>query len=154
MMLRTCCLAARASSPLHDQTFLGGTTGRRWKLFRPFVQDDWRVTDNLTVNLGWRGHWYPNTEVQNRQANFNFQTLQVVLCQEDSPALADCTICVHTDGRAGIQFDKTAIEPRIGLAWKPLGSDKTVSPRRLRNFPRLLLEPGRQGSVAESAVLC
>ena len=31
-----------------------------------------------------------------------------------------------TDGRAGIQFDKTAIEPRIGLSWRVLGSDKTV----------------------------
>ncbi len=27
---------------------------------------------------------------------------------------------------AGIQFDKTALEPRIGLAWKPWGSDKTA----------------------------
>ncbi|PYQ42178.1 MAG: hypothetical protein DMG99_09465 [Acidobacteria bacterium] len=33
----------------HDQTFLGGTTGRRWKLFRPFVQDDWRVTNRRST---------------------------------------------------------------------------------------------------------
>ena len=31
----------------HDQTFLGATTGRRWKLVRPFVQDDWRVTQRI-----------------------------------------------------------------------------------------------------------
>ena len=41
---------------LHDQTFEGAMTGRRWKLFRPYVQDNWRVTNNLTseprVGLG------------------------------------------------------------------------------------------------------
>jgi hypothetical protein len=110
----------------HDQTFLGGTTGRRWKLFRPFVQDDWRVTPNLTVNLGVA--WAlvtPTTEVQNRQANFDIQTLKWYV-PKGSPTLTDCTICVPTDGRAGIQFDKSAIEPRIGLSWKVMGSDKTV----------------------------
>ena len=110
----------------HDQTFLGGTTGRRWKLFRPFVQDDWRVTSNLTVNLGVA--WAlatPTTEVQNRQSNFDIQTLKWYV-PKGSPTLASCTICVPTDGRVGIQFDKTAIEPRIGLSWKVMGSDKTV----------------------------
>jgi hypothetical protein len=110
----------------HDQTFLGGTTGRRWKLIRPFVQDDWRVTKDLTVNLGVA--WAlatPTTEVQNRQANYDIRTLQWYV-PKGSPTLDSCTICVPTDGRAGIQFDKTAIEPRIGLSWRVLGSDKTV----------------------------
>src|SRR5581483_6925655 len=110
----------------HDQTFLGGTTGRRWKLFRPFVQDDWRVTPNLTLNLGVA--WAlatPTTEVQNRQANFDIQTLQWYV-PKGSPAISGCTNCVATDGRVGIQFDKTAIEPRIGISWKVMGSDKTV----------------------------
>lgn len=110
----------------HDQTFLGGTTGRRWKLFRPFVQDDWRITNNLTLNLGVA--WAlatPTTEVQNRQANYDIQTLKWYV-PKGSPTLASCTICVPTDGRVGIQFQKTAFEPRIGLAWKVMGSDKTV----------------------------
>jgi Carboxypeptidase regulatory-like domain len=110
----------------HDQTFLGGTTGRRWKLFRPFVQDDWRVTPSLTVNLGVA--WAlatPTTEVQNRQANFDIRTLQWYV-PKGSPAISGCTNCVTTDGRVGIQFDKTAIEPRIGISWKVMGSDKTV----------------------------
>src|SRR5713226_6803804 len=109
---------------IHDQTFGGATTGRRWKLFRPFIQDDWRVTNNLTVNIGLA--WAlvtPQTEAQNRQANFNFATGQYLVA---GPTVSGCTHCVHTDGRAGIQFDKTALEPRIGLAWKPFGSQTTA----------------------------
>ena len=109
----------------HDQTFLGATTGRRWKLFRPFVQDDWRITNNLTLNLGFA--WAlatPETEVENRQADFDVRTLKWYV-PKGSPALAGCTVCVVTDGAAGIQFDKKALEPRISFAWKPLGSEKT-----------------------------
>ena len=110
----------------HDQTFLGATTGRRWKLIRPFVQDDWRLTSNVTVNLGLA--WAlatPETEVQNRQANYNIQNLKWYV-PSGSPTLSACTNCVSTDGRVGIQFDKTALEPRIGISWKPMGSEKTA----------------------------
>jgi Carboxypeptidase regulatory-like domain len=110
----------------HDQTFLGATTGRRWKLFRPFVQDNWRVSSNLTLNLGFA--WAlatPETEEANRQANYNIQNLMWYV-PANSPGLSGCTICIPTNGRVGIQFDKTALEPRIGFAWKPMGSEKTA----------------------------
>ena len=110
----------------HDQTFLGGTTGRRWKLFRPFVEDDWRPTPSLTVNLGFA--WSlatPETEVENRMANFNIQNLKWYV-PKGSPTLASCTVCIPTNGHVGVQFDKTAVEPRIGFAWKVFGSDATV----------------------------
>ena len=110
----------------HDQTFLGATTGRRWKLFRPFVQDNWRVTNNLTLNLGFA--WAlatPETEEANRQAEYDVTNLKWYV-PAGSPGIAGCTTCVTTDGRVGIQFDKTALEPRIGFAWKPMGSEKTA----------------------------
>ncbi len=110
----------------HDQTFLGGTTGRRWKLFRPFVQDDWRVTPNLTLNLGFAWSLVtPETEVENRQANFDVRSLKWYI-PSGSPGLSGCTVCVATNGSVGIQFDKTALEPRFGFAYKPMGSDKSV----------------------------
>jgi hypothetical protein len=118
-------LIGQVDGAIHDQTFLGATTGRRWKMFRPFVQDDWRVNNNLTVNIGLA--WAlvtPITEAQGRQANFNFSTGQYLIA--GSVPFTGCTNCVRTDGAVGVQFDKTALEPRIGLSWKPFGSSTTA----------------------------
>jgi hypothetical protein len=118
-------LLGEYSFAAHDQTFLGAETGRRWKLFRPFVQDDWRVTPDLTVNIGLA--WAlvtPETEVANRQSNFDLPTGKFYL--PNGSIESGCSICVASDGRAGIQFDKTALEPRIGLAWKVFGKQSTV----------------------------
>jgi Carboxypeptidase regulatory-like domain len=110
----------------HDQTFNGATVGRRFKTFRPWVEDDWRLTSNLTLNLGFAWSLVtPETEVENRQANYDVASLKWYV-PSGSPGISGCTNCVATDGRVGIQFDKTALEPRIGLAWKPMGSDKTA----------------------------
>jgi len=119
-------LGAMGVFAAHDQTFLGATTGRRFKLYRPFVQDNWRVTPNLTLNLGFA--WAlvtPETEVRNRQALYDVTNLTWYV-PAGSPGIAGCTHCVTTDGRVGVQFDKKALEPRIGLAWKVFGGDKTV----------------------------
>jgi len=111
------------TSGFHDQTFKGATTGRRWKVFRPFVQDDWRVTPDLTVNLGLA--WSlatPETEAQNRQANFNFYGKACT----PTPDCLQLIPGVNSDGRVGIPFQKNAFEPRLGLAWKVMGRQNTV----------------------------
>lgn len=103
------------SLAIHDQTFNGVTTGRRWKTYRPFVQDDWRIRSNLTLNLGFAWNLTPPlTEVNDKYANFDPVTAQFVIAR------------VNSDSRVGIQFDKRAVEPRIGLAWKPFGKDTTA----------------------------
>jgi Carboxypeptidase regulatory-like domain len=115
-------LLGQVTGAIHDQTFQGATTGRRWKVYRPFVQDDWRVSNNLTVNLGLA--WSlatPETESENRQANFNFYSN----CTPQ-PGCNYLIPGVNSDGRVGIKFDWTALEPRIGLAWKPFGSQTTA----------------------------
>jgi hypothetical protein len=100
----------------HDQTFNGPVTGRRWKIFRPYVQDDWRVTNDLTLNLGLA--WdltSPITEAANRMANFDLVTGQLLVAGQNGVS--------HS---AGVQRNWTAFEPRLGLAWKLFGSDKTA----------------------------
>ena len=101
---------------IHDQTFKGPTTGRRWKVFRPFAEDDWRIRNDLTVNIGLAWNLTtPISEVDNRQADFNPATGLFLV-----PG-------VNGVGKwAGIQFDKNALEPRIGVAWTPRGSAKTA----------------------------
>ena len=110
----------------HDQTFQGATVGRRFHTFRPWAEDDWRITNNLTLNLGLAWSLVtPESEVQNRQSLYDVSTLKWYV-PKGSPMLSSCSNCVSTDKYVGVQVDKTAVEPRIGLAWKPLGSDKTA----------------------------
>lgn len=100
----------------HDQTFNGPVTGRRWKIYRPFVQDDWRITRDLTLNLGLA--WdltTPISEVGNRMANYDPYVNKLFIAGQGG-----------TSEYAGVQRNWTAFEPRLGFAWKFLGNDKTV----------------------------
>lgn len=100
----------------HDQTFNGPVSGRRWIIYRPFIQDDWRATNDLTLNLGVA--WdvtNPITEVDGRMANYDPYTAQLLVAGQNG-----------TSWSAGVQKNWTAFEPRIGLAYKILGGDKTV----------------------------
>jgi hypothetical protein len=100
----------------HDQTYNGPVTGRRWKIYRPFIQDDWRVTKDLTLNLGLA--WdltTPISEVDGRMANYDPVANTLLIANQNG-----------VGSSAGIKMNKTAFEPRIGLAYKLFGSDKTV----------------------------
>ena len=101
---------------IHDQTYDGAVTGRRWKIIRPFVEDDWRILPSLTLNLGlaW-GITTPETEVHNRLADYIPSTGALLIAGKNGVS--------HS---AGINMYWGAYEPRVGLSWKVLGSDKTV----------------------------
>ena len=101
---------------IHDQTFDGPVTGRRWKIYRPFGEDDWRIAPSLTLNLGlaW-AMTTPISEAHGRLANYIPSTGQLLIANQNG-----------VSSSAGVQMDWTALEPRIGAAWKVFGSDQTV----------------------------
>ncbi len=104
---------------VHDQTYGGAVTGRRWKITRPFVEDDWRVTPSLTLNLGLA--WdltTPEREIHDRMADY------IPSATGGQLLIAGKNGVSHS---AGISMYKGAYEPRLGLTWKVRGSDKTVA---------------------------
>jgi hypothetical protein len=103
---------------IHDQTYDGAVTGRRWNIIRPFVEDDWRVIPSLTLNLGLA--WdltTPITEVHDRMADYIPSATggQLLIAGKNGVSRS-----------AGIDMFWGAYEPRVGLTWKVRGSDKTV----------------------------
>jgi hypothetical protein len=74
-----------------------------------FVQDDFKMTPELTLNLGMRwAYTQPVVEKDNRQGNFDLGTGQEILAQDGS-----------RDSRALYKSYKKGFEPRLGLAWRP-----------------------------------
>jgi len=98
----------------------GGTWGQRSNSLAAFFQDDWRVTPNLTLNLGLRWELHtPWDEVRNRQANFNLATGQEYISGQSCP-FSDCNALYNQYN--GI----TNFQPRLGVAWTPRGGKLVV----------------------------
>jgi hypothetical protein len=100
----------------------GGTWGQRSNVFGAYLQDDWRVTDSLTLNLGLRYQTYtPWVEVLDRQVNFAPFSGQVELPGQSS---------FYSNNRAlynSYNWGLGNFQPRFGFAFAPhvLGN-KTV----------------------------
>ncbi len=79
-----------------------------------FVQDDFKMTQALTLNLGMRwAYTQPVVEQDNRQSNFSLSTGQQVLAQDGD-----------RESRALYKSYMKGFEPRLGFAYR--GGDKWV----------------------------
>jgi hypothetical protein len=110
-----------------------------------FVQDDWKVTPRLTLNLGIRYEWY------NVPAGDFLQKLNAI------SNLPGPVTPLYTNGPTSITFgttksDKNNFGPRVGFAYDPFGDGKwavrggfgisyDVTPQ---NFPSISLPPQLQ----------
>jgi len=88
-----------------------GTWGQRSNLFGTYFQDDWRVTNHLTLNLGLRWEYHsPWVEVEDRQSNFNEFTGALYLAGQS---------CPYNNCRALYNSYKKDFQPRLGFAYTP-----------------------------------
>ncbi len=80
-----------------------------------FVQDDYVVSGQLTLNLGLRYEYNtPDVEKQNRLAQLNIQTMRYEIAGESGAS------------RALYRPDKNNFAPRFGFALRPDGTGQTV----------------------------
>ncbi len=88
-----------------------------------FLQDDFRVLPNLTLNLGIR--WdvqTPPTDPENRVANYKPGQQSIVRPNSPVGALYYGDPGVE---RGGIPVSYSHFSPRFGIAWDPFGDGKT-----------------------------
>ena len=100
--------------------------------FATFVQDDWRVTDRLTLNMGLRFDYYgPFYEKDGRFVAFDPVRAQMTPARTLSSGFVQAGngnlpgLPKLTDGL--VESDKNNFGPRVGFAYKPFAnSDKFV----------------------------
>lgn len=124
------------------QEFTG--TGQTYRDFRAhdlsgFVQDDWKVTPRLTLNLGLRYDYLsPSTDKRGRLGNFDPSLLDATTLAIGGPGLRNGFILPASakfgsiTGTPGVSDSTFSIPnnknfaPRIGFAWDPKGDGKTA----------------------------
>ncbi len=92
----------------------------RQTLMAGYVQDDWKITPRLTLNLGLRYELLlPWTDLRDRMGNFDITT------DPENPMLVPAGLRGDSNfDRAGYKADPNNFMPRLGFAYKV--NDKTV----------------------------
>jgi hypothetical protein len=106
-----------------------------WYSYGLFAQDDWRIRPNLTLNLGLRYDWQQApTDPQHMQTNFTpgvqshaFPNVSIV--GKPNPQLAPIGMLFPGDPGVpvgGAFTPMNHVSPRVGFAYDPYGTGKTV----------------------------
>ena len=94
------------------QTIIDNPFRQRAASWNGYLQDDWKVTPRLTLNLGLRYEWNsPATDADDRFTFFDLASNELVRAGAEGAS------------QSGFRSDANNIAPRVGVSWSPLGSD-------------------------------
>ena len=97
------------------QTVIDNPFRQRTSSWNGYMQDDWKVTPRLTLNLGLRYEWNrPATDADDRFTFFDLTSNELVRAGADGAS------------QSGFESDANNVAPRVGVSWSPLGSDDLV----------------------------
>ena len=88
-----------------------------------FAQDEWNVSQTLTLNLGVR--WETDTPITDRNNRMNGFDPTGINPVSGTPGVVKF-MGVNGFRTSPYDTDMNNFGPRLGFAWRPLGSDKTV----------------------------
>jgi len=110
---------------------------RNWE-YSGYLQDDWRVTRSLTLNLGLRYEVFTAwNEVQNRTANFDYPTLSIITGSQ-SPHIGIDTRYSNFGPRIGFSqslWKGAVLRGGFGISYYPLSTLNELSGFALSNPP-------------------
>ena len=122
-------VAAAANSGFGFASFMLGIGGGSYsraaalamqvKYYGGYIQDDWKVTDKLTVNLGLRYEFEsPRTDRYNQLTNFNREARPPLTAPGLDLRGALSFVGVDGNPRGQWDADKNNFAPRVGFAWQ------------------------------------
>ncbi len=98
----------------------------RQRVYDAYVADDWHMLPNFTLNAGLRWEYgAPMTELFGRLVNLDVAPGFTAI----APVLGSNPVGPLTGERYGnslVQPDRTGIEPRIGVSWRPITGSTVV----------------------------
>ena len=105
-----------AGASRHGFYRLGSVTAMEEPLLRPYVQDDWKITRNITLNLGLR--WdidAPIFESEYRGNTFDFYEINPV---SGTPGVVKFLNTPSYPKNSFYNTDWTRFAPRFGISWQ------------------------------------
>jgi outer membrane receptor protein involved in Fe transport len=107
--------------------------GFRQSLFAGYLQDDWRLRPNITVNLGLRYEMTTRPKDANTVPSYTVAGYTVAAAGfQEITTLANCTMSPTACGPVGLDSPILSnpttknFEPRVGLEWDPFHDGKTA----------------------------